>query len=110
MLETLEDKVALLSLTAMLNWVRGQLEASKPLATQFKPQQWDESQLKAMPQSKLREIVKTVLVVLDNISNRLKKMKATLLDDATREKLITVALIVRNCRSAMTSSTQASNN
>ena len=101
-LETLADKVALLSLTAMLNWVRGQLEANSPAAPPYKAQQWDETQLNAMPQAKFREIVKTVLVVLDSVANRLKKTNVTLLEDATRAKLIEVALLVRRVRTAMT--------
>jgi hypothetical protein len=104
-LAKMDERVTLLSLTGMLNWVRGQLESNKPLPVGYTAQEWDRNQLQAMSIGKLEGVSKTIQTVADNIANRLNLIKSRLLVDASREKLIDVALIIRSCRTAMTHST-----
>lgn len=95
-------RMSLLAFAAILAWVKQQLELPKA-GPPFKPQVYDRKQVEELSEQKLQEITQVLKSLIESVTRRLKTIKSKLLVDATREKLLEAAAIIRNCRAALLS-------
>lgn len=95
-LDTKKGRQYVFSMTAVLNWVRNQLDPSKTQTTPFKMPVFEDAQLMALPRAKVhndcflmlalicslfqvQEVVATLLAVIDTVSDKFRTMMASLL-------------------------------